>query len=329
MLSRLTRRAFTLIELLVVIAIIAVLIGLLLPAVQKVREAANRTRCQNHLKQLALAQLTAHDTYGSFVSGGWGYLWPGVPGRGVGKAQPGGWIYNTLQFVEQDALFKKGLEATTDAQRRLALAQVLATVVPGYNCPSRRDGGPFPTSYLGTNPGGYVPFARGNFTDNLTLTLQARSDYAANCGSQNPPLIDGGPVSLAQGDSGLFPWNVVDTGPNPTYNGIFYRRSQVKISDITNGTANTYCLGEKYLNPVNYLTGHDGGDNESMYIGFDVDINRNTVDPPIPDTAGREDWQRFGSAHAGGLNMAYCDGSVRFVGYDVDPAVHRRAGDRR
>jgi hypothetical protein len=88
-------------------------------------------------------------------------------------------------------------------------------------------------------------------------------------------------------------------------------------------------LGEKYLNPLNYRTGRDRGDNENTYVGFDNDICRATWNPPLQDRPGLQDTVRFGSAHTAGLNMVNCDGSVRFVTYDVDPAVHRRAGDRR
>src|SRR5688572_5430352 len=103
---RLNRRAsgFTLVELLVVIAIIGILIALLLPAVQAAREAARRTQCKNNLKQIGLGCLNHEVTCKHLPTGGWGWQWTGDANRGFQKAQPGGWIFNVLPFIEEAQL---------------------------------------------------------------------------------------------------------------------------------------------------------------------------------------------------------------------------------
>jgi prepilin-type N-terminal cleavage/methylation domain-containing protein/prepilin-type processing-associated H-X9-DG protein len=305
----LRRSAFTLIELLVVIAIIAVLIGLLLPAVQKVREAAARLSCQNNLKQMGIGLHSCHDTNGYFPSGGWGWNWMGDPTRGSGKSQPGGWIFCMLPYVEQDNVFQMGGGGVTAANTTKA-----STPLKLFICPSRRSVRAYP------NPYGY-----GYYNAVGTATNFAKTDYAACSGSQNRNETDGGPTSYAQGDTESY-W----TGRNDSgnYNGPFYPRSQVNLVGLARGTSNTLMIGEKYLNPDAYSTGADPSDNESLYVGMDNDIYRCTYSPPLQDRKGLQDTLRFGSAHGGGVQVCLADGSVRNVSFSVAPAVWSVYGDR-
>ena len=101
---------------------------------------------------------------------------------------------------------------------------------------------------------------------------------------------------------------------------------------IIDGTSNTYMLGEKYLMPDYYFNGQDAADNETMYAGYDNDISRVHQSQPIRRCRTRPaiiNQSGFGSAHANGFQMAFCDGSVQMINYSIDPETHRRLGNRK
>ncbi len=331
-------KAFTLIELLVVIAIIAILIALLVPAVQKVREASNRASCQNNLKQFGLAMHNILDiNKGAFPSNGWGWDWIGVPGKGFGPEQPGGWLYNILPFIEQENSAKLGVGKQGVAFEDDMLLLCRSTI-SFLNCPTRRNGGPYPyvngltsynTAHLGS--GGYQTVQVHIPPDEL----MARGDYAANSGDGT--ALDGTGGQIDEGDdrvdgsSGGGPGSYTNSPPYLKHplTGVMYACSTVRIPDITRGTSQTFLIGERYLNPNNYFTGLDPGDNEAMYVGFDNDTSRSTAQSPVQDTPGTAYTQQFGSAHTAGLNMLYCDGSVHFIGYNVNATQWMRNGEHR
>jgi prepilin-type N-terminal cleavage/methylation domain-containing protein/prepilin-type processing-associated H-X9-DG protein len=330
-------RGFTLVELLVVIAIIGVLVALLLPAIQAAREAARRTQCINNLKQLALGSQNHHDTHGHFPTGGWGWEWVGDPDRGFGKEQPGGWAYNLLPFFEQQALHDLGSDGDPIAMPRpqkQGAQQVVQQPLAMITCPSRRPSeGTFAFTDSATDSG---------LNNSLMPPVAGRSDYAINSGHVYSELRGGpGPEQIANA-AGYNGWPT--SVENERLTGVSYVRSEVGIRQISDGTTNTYLIGEKHIYYDDYLTGKDRGDNETWCTGFNNDNFRSTgrlsggaiVEAvPIPDgtkvpTAPPADDNiyRFGSQHPGGVNMSLCDGSVTTISFDIDWIVHRDLGNR-
>ena len=232
------RSAFTLIELLVVIAIIAILIALLVPAVQKVRESAARLQCANNLKQLALASHSHHDVAKTLPSGGWTPRWVGHPGEGPGRNQPGGWVYSLLTFLDQRPLWERGMGGSF-AAIQASNVSVIQTPLTVMNCPSRRSsGGPY---------GGGEDSNPWYTNCNASPLGSAKGDYAANAG--DGIIIDGlfwggtfGPTSIAQGAT--FAWPVASN-----FTGVVYMRSDIQLGNINKGTSNVYLIGEKNLDP--------------------------------------------------------------------------------
>ena len=349
---RSVRSGFTLIELLVVIAIIAILIALLVPAVQKVREAAQRTQCQNNLKQLGTAMHNCHDVNKHFPTGGWGWFWVGEPGKGSGKNQPGGWIFAILPYIEQDALFKLGDGTAPPQPQALSLGhQRTATPLNVVTCPTRRGAKQLPLQFekiVNGNPNDgleYRNWPASVYGNAAYLKVSGRADYAGCGGNQsNSAELGAGPTpaqaatqaSLDSYWSGQ-PWN-----QTPRFNGIIHARSQTRMTDVKRGTSNTILLGEKYITTNHYFTGLDPGDNECMYTGFNNDVSRSTFFQPQQDmrgTAGAVQQNMaapfvlpasfwFGSAHPGAFNICLADGSVRTVSYGIDINVWRACGDR-
>jgi len=327
------RTAFTLVELLVVIAIIGILIGLLLPAIQAAREAGRRVTCANQLKQLSLACLNHVTEQGWYPTGGWGWNWVGDPNRGYDKAQPGGWAYNILPYIEFNYVHEMG--KGTLAEQVEGIAQMNQTLVPIYLCPSRRAAKLYPFTTSGNCPGGQPEncTALGN-------KLVGKSDYAicSGIGIDNDPGDDqaygGGPSSYSAGDAHSFGWPdysdpTSDNKANPSFQaGLSYVRSQVTMAQVERGTAHIILIGEKYLDQQYYIDGQDCGDNEELFVGQDNDLFRCTYEAPKEDVYGVQDDSCFGSAHAGGCNFSAGDGSIHFVSYLVDLPVFQMFGLR-
>ncbi len=310
-----------------VIAIIGILVALLLPAVQAAREAARQIQCRNNLKQLGMAAQMHVATFGRFPTGGWSWCWIGDPDRGNDWRQPGGWIYNSLPFIEQWSLHH--LQAGKNGQARLdAARQMISTPLAPMNCPTRRRAitKPASTQYS-------IEQAMPRYSSQATVV--GVSDYAANGGDifcapdsfgtgwghTGPP--DHASVESADGRRrlGLLAANAT---------GVVYVASMISPIDVKDGASNTIYCAEKYVAPNDYtVSAIDVGDNESMYMGATYDVVRFADLPPRRDTTNWDGTWRFGSAHATGFNACLCDGSVQLLSYAIDGTIFRYLGNRR
>lgn len=318
------RNAFTLVELLVVITIIGILIALLLPAVQAAREAARRMQCSNNLKQLALGCLNHEQAQGIFPTGGWGDGWAADPDQGFDKKQPGCWLFTIMPYIELDGIFNMAAGQPgwpVPATKKAKIAAMNQVPIAAYVCPSRRK----PVAVKSFRPFYY------NADNPPTLSC---TDYAANAGSVLAGFDYVNTTYSAATDS-LFVDYLSGKLLTSIATGVSFGRSEIRMAEITDGTSNTYLLGEKYLNPDYYEgpvsnTQLDPGDDEGALNGFNGDQYRfaNASYYPLQDRAGYPAYERFGSAHSGAFNMGLCDGSVRSISYEISAATHECLGNR-
>jgi prepilin-type processing-associated H-X9-DG protein len=278
------RRAFSLIELLVIIAIIAILIGLLLPAVQKVRESAARAKCANNLKQMGLALLGYHDTHNMFPRGG--YATAMVPQAAtatqVAISTKLSWSASVLPWLEQDALYRTiRADLPFNEPANLPAGQ---TVLAVFLCPTSPNDSLFRVSPdLQSSPS----------------TQFARSDYGA-----------------VNGERGLRS----PTGTNSPERGVLILASNLSLADITDGASQTILLGEapEGIHSI-WISVHNVYDQSAPISErhSDTSLYPSCMLPGVFCDFGQE----ITSYHPGGAQAVFADGSVHFLRTAMDNAV--------
>jgi prepilin-type N-terminal cleavage/methylation domain-containing protein len=329
MLARTRRSAFTLIELLVVIAIIAILIGLLLPAVQKVREAAARMQCSNNLKQIALAAMNYESANGILPTGGLvnptgttgtygtykgpststlGFLLPYMEQNNVYNLIPTGfftpnssvaaWAYSTPPYSNDGN--QTGPPPGTNA------------LIKSYQCP-----GDDPNQSVPTSLGGMIDFYAPG--DNCSGTFSAASfciDYIYDLPLSDPTNAarQPGGTNYIGCAGGLGSYTGAANTTSYLYPGIYYPNSKVKITDIADGTSNTIAFGES-------LGGN--GQTRNYHIAW-MGASGMATAWGLPANAAAAQWYQFSSKHTGGIvQFSFGDGSVKSLTPSISSKTYR------
>jgi prepilin-type N-terminal cleavage/methylation domain-containing protein/prepilin-type processing-associated H-X9-DG protein len=305
------RAAFTLIELLVVIAIIAVLIGLLLPAVQKVRESAARAQCSNNLKQIGLAIHKYHDETGALP-----------PGR-IDASGGVTWAVLLLPNIEQDNFYRQW---NIMRWYYVQPASVRKTQVNLYYCPSRRSADASSVSTQGETPDTWpwIPDPNAPPEGNGKQWFGALGDYAC-CDGNNL----GGAFNTIDADGPMILGNVTYVSPAKLPYTIKSFSSRTRFATLNNGLSNTLLIGEKHVPQGKF--GQESNGDGSIYNGDPANENASRIAGPnnlIAKSPSEAFNIQFGSSHSGGCNFLVGDGSVRSISPSIDGATLGRLSSR-
>ena len=299
------RRGFTLIEMLVTISVIAILIALLLPAVQQAREAARRSQCTNNLKQIGLALHNYHDLHESFP--------PGFTGGFEVHKDDKRWGWGTflLHQLDQAPLYAS-LAPDTNSLFHVVfnntLQPLIRTPVSTYYCPS--------------DPGRTLADSNRDFTGPI-ITVSASSSPAQSVNMVSRHLGAPGPKAAASNYVGSFGdfwrpdfglWSLDDLGGN----GVMGCLTSTRIRDITDGTSQTFAVGERtFKNFGAVWVGVEAWNQCSAWgvsmVSGSAYYRLNSAPADFPFTCDGLGAAGFSSQHSGGANFLMCDGSVRFV----------------